>query len=698
MAETFPSRNLTWGALCLGAVAAAGTVALFGWLATSGPGVLLWCTPFLIGFCAGVWAFLRRPGDVAARRFLVFGAIAGPFIGGLVGLVTARDELGQRWWLAPGNVAAQVLGLAFEAAMIAMLAVYPDGAYRRRFERWVVRGAATLVPVLPLALLIASPTIHPMWAFAWGEEEGTTSFPDLASPLHLPALSFLAPPLRGVADAALVLGPLVGALLVASRYRGLPAPQRRQIRWPSYGVLLLGLLPVVAVLHELDLLSTGARDAVIITALSALPVSMAVGLVRPDLFDIDRAARRSLLFAPLWIAIAGTYVAVAAALGFAATGFGVPGVVTVTLLAAVAFEPLRRRFTRRAAGWVYGEPLDTSQVMEWLERALEHPLDLGQMVDSIATATTENLGVRWTRLDVDGLPPVRHGADPAADDPSASADLVHAGRKLGYLTCGPRVRGGLPPDPAALGAVAGQIAAALHGVGLAEELRVSLAEQRRQSAELAASRGRLVEAEESARRRIERDLHDGAQQELVGLSAQIGLARARHAGIDGVEATLGDLQAGVGEALEQLRRLAHGIHPTELADHGLVEAVEGRSARLPVRVVMSCEPTLRTARFGDRVEAAAYFFVSEALTNVVKHAGVDEARVSLARADDELVVEVADDGSGFAPEAAVGSAGLRGLRDRIEAVGGTVELTSTPGSGTSIRARLPVQAQLGSTP
>ena len=461
MAETFPSRELTWAALCSGAVATAGTVALFTWLATSDPAVLIWCTPFVIGFAASSWAFLRLPGDVAARRFLVFGALAGPFIGGSVGLVTARDALGQQWWLAPGNVAAQVLGLGFEASMIAMLAVYPDGTYHRRFERWVVRAAAALVPVLPLALLIASPTIHPMWAFAWGEEDGTTSFPEVASPLHVPALSFLAPPLGILVDAALVLGPLVGALLVASRYRGLPSPQRRQIRWPSYGVLLLGLLPVAAVLDELDLISTGARDAVILTALSLLPVSMAVGLVRPDLFDIDRAARRSLLFAPLWIAIAGTYIAVAAALGFAASGFGVPGVVTVTLLAAVVFEPLRRRFTRRAATWVYGEPLDTSQVMGWLEQAMERPLDLGRVVDSIAAATTENLGVRWTRLDVDGLPSARRGDDPAPGHPSTSADLVHAGRTFGALTCGPRVRGGVPPEPATLGAVASQIAAAL---------------------------------------------------------------------------------------------------------------------------------------------------------------------------------------------------------------------------------------------
>ena len=697
VAETFPSRGLTWTALVLGAVATCGTLVLFVWMARSEPGVLVWCTPFALGFAAGTWAFLRRPADVAARRLLVFGALAVLFIGTVVGFVVAYDELGQRWWLAPGNVAAQAVGLTFEAAMIAMLAVYPDGTYHRRFERWVVRTAAVLAPTLPLALLVASPEVHPMRAFLWGEDDGTTTFPSLASPLHVPALEFLALPLRAVVDAALALGPLVGALLVASRYRRLSPRERRQIRWPSYGVLLLGLTPVAAVLAELGLLSSGARDAVIMLALSALPVSTAVGLVRPELFDIDQAARRSLVFAPLWIAIAGTYVGVAAALGFAASALGVPAVVAVTLLAAVLFEPIRRRFTRRAATWAYGEPLDAAQVMTWLEQAMQRPLDVEQVVESIAATTTENLGVLWTRLDVEGLPPVRHGHPDSAEHPSTSAELAHAGRRFGTLACGPRERGGAPPDAATVQTVAVQVATVLHSVGLAADLRSSLAEQRRQSAELVASRSRLVEAEESARRRIERDLHDGAQQELVGLSAQIGLARAQYAEVDGVEATLGDLQEGVREALDQLRRLAHGIHPTELADHGLVEAIEGRSARLPVRVRVTCDPTLRAARFGERIETAAYFFVSEALTNVVKHAGVEDVRVILTREGDDLVVDVADDGTGFDVSAASGSPGLRGLRDRIEAVGGSVELRSTPGAGTTIRARLPARVELGST-
>ncbi len=697
---TFPSRALSRWVVVLGALANGGTLALFAWLAWSEPDVLAWVTPFVGGFVAGCVAYRLRPEDVAARRVLLFGAAAGTFIGAIVGSAVAYDELGQRWWLGPANLAAQVVGLALEASMIAMLAVYPDGRYHRPYERRVVRTAAVLVLALPCALLVAGQTLHPMWAFAWGTEGETASFPEIDSPLHVPALSFLAAPLGGVLDSALALGPLVGAILVAARYRRLAAPQRRQIRWPVYGVLLVGLVPATAALASLDLVPPGAVDAVVITTFVVLPISVVVGLVRPELFDVDLAARRSVVFAALWLVIAGAYAAVAASLGLAVSTLGLPAVVAVTILAAALFEPVRRRFTRKAERWVYGDQLGGEALMTWLEQALEEQVDVGEMADAIAAATTEAMGVHWTRVSVDGQAPAIGGDPDAAGQPSMSAELVHAGRRFGEITCGPRIRAGRRDgsDEVALQALARQVAAAIHNVGLAADLRVSLAEQRRQSAELAASRGRLVEAEESARRRIERDLHDGAQQELVGLSAQIGLARAQHAGVDGVETTLGDLQEGVREALEQLRRLAHGIHPTELADHGLVEAIEGRSARLPVRVVMTCEPMLRTARFGDRVETAAYFFVSEALTNVVKHAGVVEARVTLTRTDDELVVAVTDDGGGFAPEGAVDSPGLRGLRDRIEAVGGTVELTSTPGSGTAIRARLPVQTQLGSTP
>jgi signal transduction histidine kinase len=157
-----------------------------------------------------------------------------------------------------------------------------------------------------------------------------------------------------------------------------------------------------------------------------------------------------------------------------------------------------------------------------------------------------------------------------------------------------------------------------------------------------------------------------------------------------VPATLTELQAGVREALDQLRRLAHGIHPPELSDHGLVEAIEGRSARLPIRVTVECPPEVRSSRFDDRVEGAAYLFVSEALTNVVKHAVTDHARVRIDNVGDHLLVEVVDAGRGFDGVDATTSPGLRGLADRVEGLGGTMTVETSPGCGTAVRASLPL--------
>ena len=688
---TFPSRGLGRWVVSLGAVANLGTLGLFAWLARSEPGVLVWVTPFVMSFLAGCVAYRLRADDVAARRVLLFGAVAGTFIGSIVGLVAAFDQVGPRWWLGPANVAAQVVGLGLEAGLIAMLAVYPDGRYHRPYERRVVGTAAALVLALPLALLVTGRTLHPMWAFAWGAE-ADTGFPEIDSPLHVPALSFLGAPLTAMLDSALVVGPLVGAIMVAARYRRLAPARRRQIRWPVYGVLTVGLIPATAALASLGVVPSGLIDAVVVTYLVVLPISVTVGLVRPDLFDVDRAARRSIVFAGLWLVIASAYAAVAASLGLAVSTLGLPAVVAVTIVSAALFDPVRRRFTRRAQRWVYGDQLDGEALMAWLEKALEDHVDLGEMTNSIATATTDAMGVRWTRVEVDGQAPVIGGDPGAAGRPSMSAELVHAGRRFGEITCGPHLHRSRRDGSAAaaLQALARQVAVAIHSVGLAGDLRESLAAQRHQSEQLAASRSRLVAAEETARRRLERDLHDGAQQELVGLVAQLGLARGRYAQVDGLDATLTELQARVREALDQLRRLAHGIHPPELSDHGLVEAIEGRSARLPIRVTVECPPDVRTSRFDDRVEGAAYLFVSEALTNVIKHAETDHARVSIDRVGGRLVVEVADGGRGFDTAETTTSPGLWGLADRVEGLGGTMTVDTGPGRGTAIRASLPL--------
>jgi signal transduction histidine kinase len=688
---------LTWVLLVAGAVGSVATVGLFVHMFAGDVSGLAWSTPFLGAYAAGVIAFRLRPEHLAARRLLAFGAVATLFIAAAVGLSLAFDDTGGGWWLGPANVAVQWLGLAEGAAMIALLAVYPDGRYGHRYEPRLVGLVAGLAVAVPIVLLLTRPTLQPAWVFAWGTQNGAGSaaagFPQITSPIHIGALAFFGAPARAYLDAALALAPLAGAIVIGLRYRRRDAAQRLQIRWPLYGVLAVLVAPVATVLEESGVLYPALSQPLVIAGLVALPAAVLVGLVRPDLFDVDRAMRRSLVYTPLWIAIGGAYLGIAAAVGLAASSAGLQLAIAVTIVVTVLFEPARRRLAGRAARWAYGESVSGEELVRRLGATLEHTLDLEQLTAAIAANACEGLGVAWTRIWVDGAEPVIDGAPPGADEPPVlSAALVHAGERLGQIDCGPRVRGRArrADDEALLDTLAPQAALAINNARLASQLGLKLNEIKGQAGELAASRSRIVAAQESARRQIERDIHDGAQQELVALIARIGLAQNQFGrGSGRLGETLGDLQSEARQALENLRRFASGIHPSVLSDHGLVEAIEIRSARLPLGVTIECDPQMRTTRFSDEIESAAYFFVSEGLANTLKHASAERARVRIVRSEDELAVEVADDGAGFEVDA-VRLGGLRGLSDRIGAVGGTIAVDSSPGHGTRLTARLPV--------
>jgi signal transduction histidine kinase len=211
--------------------------------------------------------------------------------------------------------------------------------------------------------------------------------------------------------------------------------------------------------------------------------------------------------------------------------------------------------------------------------------------------------------------------------------------------------------------------------------------------ELRTSRTRIVEAALEARRRIERDLHDGAQQQLVALSLDLRMLKARVAS-DPAAAELVDASLEkLGTALSELRELARGIHPAILTDHGLPRALEALVARTPVPVECRVDAEERAA---PAVEAAAYFVVAEALTNVAKYAQASRAWVSVQRVDEVLEVEVVDDGVGGADPA--GGSGLRGLGDRVAAVDGTLDVESPQGNGTRVVARFPVRSPAPSGP
>jgi signal transduction histidine kinase len=259
---------------------------------------------------------------------------------------------------------------------------------------------------------------------------------------------------------------------------------------------------------------------------------------------------------------------------------------------------------------------------------------------------------------------------PTSDPTRSVTRLERDGELLGVLIHDPQIDA---EDPGLVAAVGNAARLALENERLAAEVRAQLEEVR-------ASRARIVEAADAERRRVERDLHDGAQQRLVALAIQLQVAKATTTGASAVlDAATEELET----AIVEVRGLARGIHPTILTEAGLLAAVEALAERAPVPITLDIEDK----RFDRQTEATAYFVIAEALTNVARYAAATEARVAAVERDGKLLVTVTDDGRGGADPAA--GSGLRGLADRLAAAGGRISISSARGRGTTVRAEIP---------
>ncbi|HEX8026771.1 MAG TPA: sensor histidine kinase, partial [Candidatus Limnocylindrales bacterium] len=255
--------------------------------------------------------------------------------------------------------------------------------------------------------------------------------------------------------------------------------------------------------------------------------------------------------------------------------------------------------------------------------------------------------------------------------PRSLTRVERDGRLLAVLVHDPVID---TEDPGLVAAVGSMAALALDNERLAAEVRAQLEEVR-------ASRARIAEAADDERRRVERDLHDGAQQRLVALTMRLEQARASGAGsAELIDTTTAELREAIGE----VRQIARGMHPPILTESGLAAAVESLAERMPLPVAVRVTPT----RVPPQIEAAAYYVVAEALTNAVRHAGATAATVDGQIREGRLELSITDDGLGGA-EVGAGT-GLQGLRDRLAAVDGTFIVTSAPGAGTTIRASMPI--------
>jgi signal transduction histidine kinase len=416
-----------------------------------------------------------------------------------------------------------------------------------------------------------------------------------------------------------------------------------------------------------------------------ITVSVTMGLLAPAGIDVDTVLRRTMVYGALWLTITGAFVGVATLVGSTAGRYlPVPWAVAVAVAAALLFQPARRRLELVADRWVFGRRTDPALAIAALGSTLSETFDLETLLPRMTTALESGLDLAWAEVRLDALD---------APDAEVAEPVVLDGEQLGVVACGPK-RAGIwtDDDRTVVATFARQAALAVRNVRLTEHLAAH-------AAEVAASRTRIVRAQESERRRIERNIHDGVQQDLVALIGLAGQIRTTTPAPERrLEQDLDLLASGLARVLDDLRDLARGIHPSLLSDKGLLAAVEALAARHPVPVDLRADPGLRHLRFADEAEAACYFTVAEALANTLKHARARRVCVELARCGDDLRISVADDGVGFRPTDPphAGGQGLTGMQDRFAALDGRVVVDSHPHRGTTVSANISIGAALAS--
>jgi signal transduction histidine kinase len=372
--------------------------------------------------------------------------------------------------------------------------------------------------------------------------------------------------------------------------------------------------------------------------------------------------------------------------------------ILATAVVAVAFQPVRERARRLANRLVYGHRATPYDVLAQFSEQAAATVPSEELLPQLARTVGEGTGAAhsevWVRSGEDlrlaaswpdrvrgrSRVALEDGELPAFAEADRAVAVRHMDELLGALTL-TNARGHTPrpAEEKLLNDLAAQAGLVLRNVGLTAELLARLDD-------LQASRQRLVSAQDEERRRLERDLHDGAQQHLVGLKVKLHLA-SRQAGETPLKQTLVSLQADADEAIEALRALAHGIYPPLLAELGLVGAIEAHARKAPIEVAIE---SAGIVRYSEATEAALYFCCLEALQNVTKYAGASRAVVRLAQSDGRLTLAVSDDGAGFDPAAAAIGAGLQNMSDRVEALGGVLRIVSAPGKGTTVTASLPL--------
>lgn len=591
----------------------------------------------------------------------------------------------------------QLIKIAF-AQIGLLLLLFPDGRLPSPRWRWLLGAIVALLTLGVLGGMVQpGPVQDPSCTVAACAVAGA---PD--NPLALPfaPLQLIGGGPGFLAFCALLLA-AAGSLVV--RYRRADVDDRERLKWFTYAAALLATVELVGAAVQLlppSTVSTLALPYTVAEFLAAVGAAgaIAVAVLRHRLFDIDLVISRTAAYAGLAALVTAFYLGLVVGVG-AVVSAGSSSRLLLSILAtaavAVAFQPLRLRLQRAADRLVYGRRATPYEVLASFSARLGQAVSGAELLPGMARVLAEGTGCEaaavWlerggAQIAVGAWPPEAPTVEPQAA--TRTAEISHRGELLGRLavrrTSGQRLS---PTEERLMDDLAHQAGFVLDNVRLQEEVRLRLEELRE-------SRLRLVTVQDSERRRLERDLHDGAQQNLVSLRMKLGLAQA--AALEApapLRRLLEQMQTELGEALEGVRSLSKGIYPSLLASQGLEGALTARARQVGISVLVQCGPE----RYPPEIEGAVYFCCAEALQNLAKHSGADHATLRVWAEACSLRFELHDEGRGFTP-AAGGGGGLQNMRDRVEALGGELDVRSAPGRGTAVAGRLPLAEARASMP
>jgi signal transduction histidine kinase len=651
-----------------------------------------------------------------------------------VGLVVAWALAGLSLVVRPGQRRLGAIVLA--AAALGGACVLCSGILHRDPGGWLAAAAALvrplaagLLPAVALHLIMGLPDgrlgsrprrVTVAVGYAVGVGLG------LALWAMRPALPLWPVVAAGVLAVAVGLGPS------HRRFLATRGTTRQRMEWVGLAVVVVA--EAALVVTALRVLAGWPRPvSEVVGAVSVLvPFALAAGASPRLVGRVDRLLAHTVSLAGLSGLVVAVYLLVVLGLG------QVPSEPERALLllsmaaaavCALLYHPARERLTQAANRLVYGERSAPDEALRSFGARLSRAIPLEELLLQLAESLHKTMaldaaevwmgseGVLERAASVPDRGPGRLVVDPAEAPVVARAGVsgrawlaiwlpnlldghreaavrvapvAHSGELLGLLVVARRPDEGFgEEDERVLAELARQVGLALHNVRLDSALQASLDELRRQAEELQASRARIVAAADAERRRIERNLHDGAQQRLVALAVKLGLARRLVDGDLGqARGMLDELRDEVKDAVEELRSLAHGIYPPLLLDQGLAAALGSAAQRATIATRVEAGPI---GRYPADVEAAAYFCCLEALQNAMKHAGPEAtAVIRVWEEGGALRFSVSDDGAGFDAGAAATGTGFVNMADRLGAIGGSLRVESAPGGGTSVVGFLPL--------